>query len=37
MVLSLNFAPDTKDKIAYTSLIRLQMQLYAPIPKAHLT
>jgi len=32
MVLSLYFAIDSKDKIACTSLIRLQMQLYVPIP-----
>lgn len=35
MVLSLYFAIDSKDKIACTSLIRLQMQFYMPIPNVH--
>ena len=33
MVLSLYFVTDSKDKIAFTYLIRLQMQLSASIPK----
>ena len=35
MVLSLYFDTDSKDKIPCTYLIRLQMQLYMPIPKVH--